>query len=165
MTGADGATGPSRRDSHGEGSIPSPGRPMQKRHTAEEEPTMADAATAPQNAPLHPGRQPRLYGNVVLTAIAALLGVIAFDPLRSGAGPSLSAPAQAQSARIDEPDEGAGRISAAEQRKVMIAELRTLSSRLERVEAVLQKGLNVRVTEMPEMRQAPEPRTDRKPAP
>ena len=42
-----------------------------------------------------------------------------------------------------------GLVSAAEQRKVMIAELRSLNSRMEHMEAVLAKPMSVKVIDMP----------------
>jgi hypothetical protein len=58
-----------------------------------------------------------------------------------------------------DPTEG-GMISAAEQRKLMINELRALNARLGAIEARLGDGVNVTVTDMPEMNwpaQAPVP--------
>ncbi len=49
-----------------------------------------------------------------------------------------------------EGDDPSGRISAAEQRKEMIQQLRSLATRMERIEASLSRGINVRVTEMPD---------------
>lgn len=46
-----------------------------------------------------------------------------------------------------------GMISAADQRKAMIDELRTLNSRMDRIEGLLSKGLTVKVSEMPAMRE------------
>lgn len=51
----------------------------------------------------------------------------------------------------DEPSTG-GLISAAQQRKQMLVELRTLGQRMQRIEALLQSGLRVEVTEMPPIR-------------
>jgi len=65
----------------------------------------------------------------------------------AGAGPGVSLASEQPA--DDTPD---GRVSAAEQRKVMIAELKNISSRLDRIDAAMAKGLSVRVTEMPEMR-------------
>lgn len=45
--------------------------------------------------------------------------------------------------------ENQGLVSAADQRKTMIDELRAMSSRMERLEALLSKGLTVKVSEMP----------------
>jgi hypothetical protein len=102
--------------------------------------------------------QPRPYTNVILTVIAGLLAVVAFDPGRGA--PVAISEAQAQPAQPDS-DENA-RVSAAEQRKVIIAELRALSSRVERVESTLNRGLSVRVTEMPPLQLPEEKKTPEK---
>lgn len=83
------------------------------------------------------------YTNVLLTLIALSLGVIAFDSI--SANPSVAGAAWAQPGDDDE----GGRISAAEQRKQIIAELKSMGARLERLDTQLQKGINVKVTEMP----------------
>jgi hypothetical protein len=49
---------------------------------------------------------------------------------------------------------GQGLLSAADQRKTMIDELRATNSRLERIEALLSKGLTVKVSEMPAAKEA-----------
>ncbi|MEK6703457.1 MAG: hypothetical protein AABZ53_14445 [Planctomycetota bacterium] len=87
----------------------------------------------------------RAYLNGVLTAIAILLGVIALKPVE------LTSTAMAQPATKSPADTGDTALTnAAEQRKVMIAELKNMGKRLERVEAALVKG--VKVTEMPELK-------------
>ncbi|MCC6952091.1 MAG: hypothetical protein IT433_11700 [Phycisphaerales bacterium] len=94
---------------------------------------------------------PRLYANAVLTVIA---GVLVLNWL---ATPSdLLGRANAQPADDIElvTDDPSGRISAAEQRKQMIQELRGLSARMERIESALTRGINVKVTDMPAMKQA-----------
>ncbi len=94
----------------------------------------------------------RSYLNAVLTVHAVLLGVIAVNGI---AGPSRSGVAVAQPpesyAGVPTPDgdDPSGRVSAAEQRKQMIGELRTIASRLDRIEGTLNKGLSVKVTSMP----------------
>jgi hypothetical protein len=80
--------------------------------------------------------------NTLLGIIAVSLSVIAFDTV--SANPSLVPSAMAQPVE----DEG-GRVSAAEQRKVIIAELRTLSSKVEKLDAHIAKGISVKVLEMP----------------
>jgi hypothetical protein len=84
----------------------------------------------------------RRYTNAVLTVIAGLLGL---NALSSG----LLAPAAAHAQSGEE-----GLVSAAEQRKVMIGELRNLSSRIERLESTISRGVNVKVTDMPAVRLA-----------
>jgi len=95
-------------------------------------------------------RPNRSYTNVILTVIAGLLGVIAFE---RGADP-VTPVALAQVAGDDEPsrEDPTGRISAAEQRKIMISELKNLGARIERLESMIAKGLTVKVTEMPVVR-------------
>lgn len=91
----------------------------------------------------------RSYSNAALTVIALFLGVIAVDRVTAGA-PTANAQ-QRMSQPAGEPSEG-GMISAQEQRKQMIAELRSVSQRLDRIEGALHKGISVKVTEMPELR-------------
>jgi len=91
----------------------------------------------------HENRQ-RLCTNVALTVIA---GFLAINTLGVREGSWLSQ-AQAQ-ASVPPDDDESGRISAAEQRKQIINELRALSVRLERLETQLNRGLSVKVTEMP----------------
>lgn len=102
---------------------------------------------------------PRTYTNGVLTVIAVLLGLAVIGqtsgPRTADAGQD-SQVGVVGGATLD--DENSGRISAAEQRKAMITELRAMGSRLERIESALAKGINVKVTSMPaESRPAPVP--------
>jgi hypothetical protein len=90
------------------------------------------------------------YQNAVLTGIALVLAVGLLD---RGAPGGLTEPATAAA----QPEVG-GLSNALEQRKQMISELRTLNSKLDRIEAALSKGLNVKVTEMPPLKFQPEPR-------
>lgn len=89
-------------------------------------------------------RSQRRTTNILLAAIAGLLGFNALH--QAGVSPESTAFAQAGG------DEGL--VSAAEQRKVMISELRNLSSRVERMESTLAKGLTVKVSDMPPVRLA-----------
>jgi hypothetical protein len=96
-----------------------------------------------------------VYQNVVLTAIAGLLALSLMD--RTSAGqPGLMArlmgPAQA-SAQSGETGELA---NALQQRKEMISELRQLNAKMDRLEAALAKGVNVKVTDMPALKLPPE---------
>lgn len=93
-------------------------------------------------------RRTRGYTNGVLTVIAVVLGLNVAVNL--GDSRSILPAAAAQPTGPEGPDTGL--ISAAEQRKVMIAELRRLSVRMERIEAKLNSGLSVKVTEMPAMK-------------
>jgi hypothetical protein len=80
------------------------------------------------------------YQNLLLTAIAVVLVLGLID---RGAGPGSEALAQ--------PEMG-GLSNALEQRKQIIAELRTLNARMERIESKLAAGLNVKVTDMPALK-------------
>lgn len=88
----------------------------------------------------------RRYLNGILTANAILLGLLALN----GMGLSFTSlsRAEGEQPRANEADEG-GRISAAEQRKTMIAQLATLTQKVERLESMIAKGVPVRVLEMP----------------
>lgn len=92
--------------------------------------------------------------NILLACNAALLGVLCVGLLGQR---GLTATALAQDSgkvgvvgsKAGEDDSPTAYISAGEQRKTMIAELRAISSRLERVESALARGINVKVTSMP----------------
>lgn len=97
----------------------------------------------------------RSYLNAVLTANALLLGAVAGGLFLNGNTP-------AQNAAMAEPgvlagagdrdygtEDPSGRVSAAEQRKAMIAELKAMTSRLDRIEGALHRELTVKVTSMP----------------
>lgn len=86
---------------------------------------------------------PRTYQNIALTVIAGLLALNTFGSGRN----ALLGSAHAQQGG-PEPVES-GMVSAAEQRKQMIAELKAQSVRLERIESALARGVNVKVTDMP----------------
>jgi hypothetical protein len=88
-------------------------------------------------------RNQRRYTNAALTVIAGLLGLNALS------SSDLLAPSAAHAQSGED-----GLVSAAEQRKVMIAELRNLSSRIERLETTIARGVNVKVTDMPAVRLA-----------
>ena len=94
----------------------------------------------------------RTYTNIALTIIACLLGLLVIG----GRGPLPTRDAQAQVGGSLEPVrmDDQGMISAAEQRKMIIAELQTIASRMERVESHLAKGITVKVTEMPAPKEA-----------
>lgn len=88
----------------------------------------------------------RRYLNGILTANAILLGLLALN----GMGLSFTSHslAEGEQPRANDADEG-GRISAAEQRKTMIAQLATLTQKMERLESMIAKGIPVRVLELP----------------
>ncbi|MEX2217916.1 MAG: hypothetical protein WD749_04075 [Phycisphaerales bacterium] len=112
------------------------------------------------NAPLSPGRRPRgAYQNAALTAIAVLLALGLAE--RAGSGLPGVAPAEA---RQYQPIE-VGLTNALEQRKQMISELRSMNSRLERIESRLAGRIEVRVIDMPPVKLPAELRTRPEPAP
>lgn len=108
--------------------------------------------------------QGQRYTNGILTAIAALLGLNlagqALDRGHSLAPEASVAQAQPEQYRRDgaatprplsvstDPTEG-GMVSAGEQRKLMLAELRNIVTRLSSIEQHLASGISVTVTDMP----------------
>lgn len=100
------------------------------------------------------------YQNAVLTAIAVLLGVGLIER-GAGTGSSLTEPAGAMA---QEPQDG-GLTNKLEQNKQIIAELRAINGRLERIEAKLAGRVDVRVTDMPPIKMAPEGRQKNDPKP
>lgn len=91
------------------------------------------------NIEVNPGR---MTTNALLGIIALSLSAIAFDTV--SANPNLVPAAMAQPGE----DEG-GRVSAAEQRKVIIAELKSLNARMDKLDAHMAKGIAVKVLELP----------------
>ena len=83
------------------------------------------------------------YLNAILTANAVILGIVALNSVTGSHG--LERTAQAQAGMGEESTSGL--LSAAEQRKQMIAELRGISQRMEKLEGQLAKG--VKITSMP----------------
>lgn len=105
--------------------------------------------------------QGQRYTNGVLTAIAALLGLnLVGHTVDRGSAVAVAEASQPEQYRRDgaaaraadprDPTEG-GMVSAAEQRKVMIAELRAMNARLAAVESRLGAVMSVSVKEMPQM--------------
>lgn len=107
--------------------------------------------------------QGQRYTNGVLTAIAGLLGLHLVGQMMdrgAGLGPGIAVAeaSQPEQYRRDgaatrpaeqmDPTQG-GLISAAEQRKIMISELRNLGTRLAAIETKLGSGVSVSVTDMP----------------
>jgi hypothetical protein len=90
------------------------------------------------------------YQNTCLSVIAVLL---ALGMLDRHAGSALEPSANAQP-QAPAPDGGLA--NALEQRKVMIAELRAMNARLDRIESKLNGGMEVRVKDMPPMKLPPE---------
>src|SRR5262245_12528171 len=90
------------------------------------------------------------YQNAVLTAIALCLGL----GLADRQGTSVDSPGVALA---QEQDSG-GLTNALEQRKQIIAELRQMNGRLERIEARMASKLEVKVVDMPPLKLPPEPK-------
>ena len=90
------------------------------------------------------------YQNAVLTAIALLLGLGLAE--RAGGSPW----AGPDAAMAQEQPEAGGLSNALEQRKQIIAELRAVNGRLERIEARLAGKLEVKVVDMPPLKLPPE---------
>ncbi len=86
----------------------------------------------------------RGYLNAVLTANAVLLGVIALGGLGITGG--LASVSKAQSGVSEDAE---SRTSAAEQRKQIITELRSMTLRLDKIDQTLSKGVNVNVKNFP----------------
>jgi hypothetical protein len=82
---------------------------------------------------------------ILLGVIAALLGLNLVTTVMVGPG-ALEPRAVAQ----NEDPNPTGFVAAAEQRKQMIAELKNLAARMERIEATMKSGINVKVLSMPE---------------
>jgi hypothetical protein len=90
-------------------------------------------------------RNNRSYLNAVLTAIALLLGLnllVQVTGQHASPGAALAQPADDEN--VTSPPFNSG-----EQRKQMIALLELLNRRVTSLEGKLDKGLNVKVTEMP----------------
>ncbi len=93
-----------------------------------------------------PAKPARPYTNTALTVIAVLLGIIALN--LSGLPRTADAQVGIVGGRPSEPAAD-GLISAGEQRKMIHAELKTLNEKMDRLQAMLEKGVNVRVLAMP----------------
>lgn len=109
--------------------------------------------TAPSDAVSDPtSNARRVYAPIALAVVGGLAALLLLNP-EPGLGLLSQAHAQPP---VPQPaadgEETSGRISAAEQRKEIIAQLRSLNARMEHVESMLTRGLNVKVTEMPALR-------------
>lgn len=115
---------------------------------------------AAMNTQSTPIARPNSYLNTVLTVIAVMLGLLVLSQYGtpSSAQSSVTTMTSAGGGRDDDDGPGPdGRVSAAEQRKMMIAELRAMSKKLDQTHELLAKGLNVKVTQMPEIKWPDQP--------
>lgn len=95
------------------------------------------------------------YLNSVLTVIAVMLGLLVLGQYGTPTAAQSGVTTMTAAGGGDGDDDGPasdGRVSAAEQRKTMIAELRTMSRKLDQVGEMLNKGLSVKVTQMPDIK-------------
>ena len=91
----------------------------------------------------------RVYAPIAVAVAACFGAVVMLNPGQGGLLSSASA--QQAASRAGEPGE-TGMVSAAEQRKEIISQLRTLNSKIERLESMMSKGLSVKVTDMPALK-------------
>lgn len=110
--------------------------------------------------------RPQSYLNLVLTVIAVMLGLLVLGQYGTPTAAQSGVTTTTHAAGGPDADDGPGpdgRISAAEQRKVMIAELRTMSKKIDQMQDLMAKGLNVKVTQMPELKLPQQPAPAAKP--
>lgn len=91
---------------------------------------------------------------VLMAVIAVMLGFLVLDRVDER---GVSGRGTAAAASGSQPEAQSGLISAADQRKQMISELRTISQRIDAVERRLAKPLQVKVLEMPAQKEKPAP--------
>lgn len=96
-----------------------------------------------------PQRRRGTYLNAVLTANAVLLGLVLVGNAPSGHSPSAPLESAALAQPPAEESDSGGRVNPAEQRKQMITELQSISSKMAAIEARLKGPLTVKVLEMP----------------
>jgi hypothetical protein len=95
------------------------------------------------------------YQNAMLTAIAVLLAVGVVDR-HAGSGDRLDRLMTPDAAQAQQPQTDGGLANKLDQNKQIIAELRSLNGKMDRIEAKLNSGLSVKVTDMPPLRLPPE---------
>lgn len=103
----------------------------------------------------HSVARSRGYQNAMLTLIAVMVGLGLLERQLSPDG--LAGPAGASAQGPTDPDQG-GLMNALEQRKVMIAELRSIGARLDKLDAKLAQGLSVKVVDMPPIKLPADPK-------
>lgn len=101
-------------------------------------------STTPSPRPRHG------YHNLMMTLLVAGVGVLVFD--RAPSGSALSVPSAQAAPPEEDSSDPSGRISAADQRKQIIGELRSLNPQVGQLEATIKKG--IKVTEMPQQKDA-----------
>jgi hypothetical protein len=103
-------------------------------------------------------RDGNVTNRILMTAIVALLGVLVLDRIEQRAATGMGSVAHASTLTEEAQPEPAGAlVSAAEQRKQMIVELRNLSGRIDAIDQKLRKPLQVKVLEMPAQKEKPAP--------
>lgn len=97
-------------------------------------------------------RSRHAYHNLMLTLLVAGVGVLIFD--RAPSEPRLLdvSSAMAQPPEEESVESTGGRVNPADQRKQIIAELKTLNTKVSQLEATLKKG--IKITEMPKQKDA-----------
>lgn len=105
------------------------------------------------NTQRHVARRPD-PSTVLMAVIAVMLGYLVLDRVDAR---GVSGRGAAAVASGSQPDGQSGLISAADQRKQMIAELKLISQRIDAVERRLAKPLQVKVLEMPAQKEKPAP--------
>ncbi|MEM1329385.1 MAG: hypothetical protein AAGG07_02365 [Planctomycetota bacterium] len=104
----------------------------------------------------HEGRGRLATGPASTALLAVIAGLLAVDVLSPRTGEGTSPLVAFESvAHAEQPSgsNGGALISAGEQRKMMIAELRQMRGKVDALEKRLASGLQVKVTDMPEQKQ------------
>jgi hypothetical protein len=99
-----------------------------------------------------------VYQNLVLTAIAGLLALGFID--RTAGQPGIVARLMSPSSASAQSSDGGELGNALQQRKEIIAELRVLNGKIDRIDAKMSQGINVKVLDMPALKLPPELRVD-----
>lgn len=99
------------------------------------------------------------YLNLALTVIAVMLGLLVLGQYGTptSAQSGVSTATRSSGPEDDDGPGPDGRVSAAEQRKVMISQLRSMSKKIDQMQDLMAKGLNVKVTQMPELKLPQQP--------
>jgi TolA-binding protein len=95
----------------------------------------------------NPSRPSNKYLNSVLTVIAVMLGLLATERFFGS-----SATGQTAMAAPSEETDTIGMVNAADQRKQIIAELKTMNSKLDKLQGSIKSPMPVKVLEMPAIR-------------